>query len=198
MTDLLLATHNLDKVREISALLQGLPLRIFTMDDFPHLEPVEEDRATIAGNAAKKALETARASRMLCLADDTGLFIDALDGDPGVFAARWAGEGCSYRDNRLKALRLMQGMADRRASFRTVMALAAPDGIIGCEEGRVEGQITTEERGERGFGYDAVFQLEGSDRTYAEMSDDEKNALSHRALAVLAIRPLLESILSLA
>jgi len=198
MTDLLLATHNLDKVREISALLQGLPLRIFTMDDFPHLEPVEEDRATIAGNAAKKALETARASRMLCLADDTGLFIDALDGDPGVFAARWAGEGCSYRDNRLKALRLMQGMADRRASFRTVMALAAPDGIIGCEEGRVEGQITTEERGERGFGYDAVFQLEGSDRTYAEMSDDEKNALSHRALAVLAIRPLLESILILA
>lgn len=194
MRDLLIATNNPDKFKEISALLAGLPLRLIAMDQFPHLEPVEEDRATIEGNAAKKALETARETDMLCLADDTGLFIDALDGEPGVFAARWAGPGCSYRDNRIKAIEQMLGISNRNASFRTVVALAAPDGIIGCMEGRVEGYITTEERGERGFGYDAVFEVEGTGKTYAQMTDEEKNSLSHRALAIIAMRPLLEKI----
>jgi len=197
MRSLLIATNNPDKFREISALLGDLPIRLFKMEDFPHLPSVEEDRATIEGNAAKKALETARASNLLCLADDTGLFIDALDGEPGVFAARWAGEGCTYQDNRLKALKQMEGVQDRGASFRTVVALAAPDGIIGCEEGRVQGIITTSERGVRGFGYDAVFEVSGIGHTYAEMSEAEKNALSHRALAVIAIRPLLEKIIGL-
>lgn len=197
MLDLLIATNNPDKFREIRALLSDLPLRLFKMEDFPHLPVVEEDRATIEGNAAKKALETARCANMLCLADDTGLFINALAGDPGVFAARWAGPGCTYRDNRLKALREMEGKANREASFRTVVALAAPDGIIGCEEGRVEGFISTEERGERGFGYDAVFEVGSTNLTYAQMSDAEKNSISHRALAVIAIRPLLERIIGL-
>ena len=197
MRSLLIATNNPDKFREISALLSDLPFHLFKMEDFPQLSAVEEDRATIEGNAAKKALETARAADLLCLADDTGLFIDALGGEPGVFAARWAGEGCTYRDNRLKALRQMSGVSDRAASFRTVVALAAPDGIIGCEEGRGQGIITTQERGQRGFGYDAVFEVNGTGLTYAEMSDSDKNTLSHRALAILAIRPLLERILSL-
>jgi len=197
MRSLLIATNNPDKFREISALLGDLPLRLFKMTDFPHLPAVEEDRATIEGNAAKKALETARSSNMLCLADDTGLFIEALGGEPGVFAARWAGEGCSYRDNRLNALKQMEGVQDRGASFRTVVALAAPDGIIGCEEGRVQGIITTQERGQRGFGYDAVFEVNGTGLTFAEMSDTHKNALSHRALAVLAILPLLNRVITL-
>ena len=197
MRSLLIATNNPDKFREISALLSDLPFHLFKMEDFPQLSAVEEDRATIEGNAAKKALETARSSNMLCLADDTGLFIDALGGEPGVFAARWAGEGCTYRDNRLKALKQMEGIQDRGASFRTVVALAAPDGIIGCEEGRVQGVITNQERGERGFGYDAVFEVNGTGLTYAEMSDTHKNALSHRALAVLAILPLLGRVINL-
>ena len=197
MRDLLIATNNPDKFREISALLAHLPIRLYAMDHFPHLEPVEEDRATIEGNAAKKALETARETGMLCLADDTGLFIEALDGEPGVFAARWAGPGCSYRDNRIKAIEQMRGISNRRASFRTVVALAAPDGIIGCMEGRVDGSITSEERGERGFGYDAVFEVEGTGKTYAQMTDEEKNSLSHRALAIIAMLPVLEQVAGL-
>ena len=195
MKALLLATHNPDKVKEIKDLLKGLSVKLYSLLDFAGLPEVIEDEPTILGNATKKALQMAQESQLLCLADDTGLFIEALEGEPGVFSARWAGPSCSYRDNRLKALELLDGIVDRRAEFRTVVALAAPDGIIATKEGVVMGSITTEERGEHGFGYDAIFEV-GS-LTYAEMTDEQKNTLSHRALAIQAILPILETTIKL-
>lgn len=195
MKALLLATHNPDKVREIKDLLKGLPVKLYSLLDFEGLSEVIEDEPTILGNATKKAYQMAQESQMLCLADDTGLFIEALEGEPGVFSARWAGPSCSYRDNRLKALELLDGIVDRTAEFRTVVALAAPDGIIATKEGIVKGVITTEERGEHGFGYDSIFEV--GELTYAEMTDEQKNELSHRALAIQAILPIIETTIKL-
>ena len=141
----------------------------------------------------KKALEAARESGMIAIADDTGLFIDALNGEPGVYAARFAGENCSYKDNRWKALDMLQGNPNRSASFRTAMAIAAPEGIIGIVEGRVEGQITEFERGEFGFGYDSIFEINGV--TYAEMDEATKNKCSHRAEAVKELIPIIENLI---
>jgi len=195
MKALLLATHNPDKVREIKDLLKGLPVKLYSLLDFEGFSEVIEDEPTILGNATKKAYQMAQESQMLCLADDTGLFIEALEGEPGVFSARWAGPSCSYRDNRLKALELLDGIVDRTAEFRTVVALAAPDGIIATKEGIVKGVITTEERGEHGFGYDSIFEVGAL--TYAEMTDEQKNELSHRALAIQAILPIIETTIKL-
>ncbi|MBW6514850.1 MAG: non-canonical purine NTP pyrophosphatase [Candidatus Syntrophosphaera sp.] len=196
MFKLLIASNNPDKVREIAELLSGLEVELLSLLDFPQLPPTLEDRDTIAGNAMKKALEASRQTGLICLADDTGFFIEALDGEPGVKAARFAGEHCSYKDNRDKALRLLLGESDRRAEFRTCVALAAPDGIIAIKEGIMPGSITTEENGANGFGYDSIFQPEASERTYAQMSDPEKNENSHRARSLNLIRPVLADIIS--
>ena len=134
---------------------------------------------------------------MLCVADDTGLFVDALDGAPGVFAARYAGEGCSYRDNRLKLLSELQGTTNRGARFATCVALAAPDGLLAIAEGSVAGIISTQERGDNGFGYDAVFEVGDTGLTYAQMDDSRKNLISHRGLALRNLLPVLGSLLAL-
>ncbi|MBP7310415.1 MAG: RdgB/HAM1 family non-canonical purine NTP pyrophosphatase [Candidatus Cloacimonetes bacterium] len=193
--ELLIASNNRDKLVELKSLLGALPYRLFCLQDFPELPATIEDRDTIAGNAMKKALEAAKGSGMLALADDTGLFIIALDNAPGVYAARYAGEQCSYADNRHKVLSLMQGISDRRASFRTAVALAAPDGIIAVVEGVVEGKITESERGASGFGYDSIFEVEGL--TYAEMDDDAKNRISHRGAAIARIIPILQNLINM-
>lgn len=191
---LLIATGNRDKLVEIREILSGIPFEVISLQEFPDLPEVVEDRDTIEGNAMKKALETSRATGLLCLADDTGLFIETLQGEPGVYSARWAGEGCSYRDNRVKALQRLQGIANRKAEFRTAVALAAPDGIISVQTGRVPGMIATEERGENGFGYDSVFIVESMGQTYAELADSVKNRISHRALALDLILPILRKL----
>lgn len=196
MQELLIVTHNPDKFAEIQAILEQFRIRCISMADFPHLPPVTEDCPTIEGNAAKKALEIAKATGKICFSDDTGLFIDALGGNPGVFSARWAGKGCSYLDNRQKTLRLLKEHENRCASFQTVIALAAPDGIIGFGRGIVKGCITTEERGENGFGYDSIFEVSGCGLTYAQMDDATKNSLSHRALAIQNALPLIQQIIS--
>jgi len=164
------------------------------MDDFPKFPPTVEDRDTIEGNAMKKALEMAKLSGMLCLADDTGLFIDALDGAPGVYAARFAGEGCSYHDNRVKALQLLEGITQRKAEFRTAMALAAPDGIISFQIGKVTGSIAYEEKGEAGFGYDSIFIVDSLQRSFGELSDSEKHSVSHRGRVLRAMLPVILSL----
>lgn len=188
---LLLATHNKDKLTELIFLLDDPKIRILSMDDFPGVPEVVEDKDTIEGNACKKALETAQATGIICLADDTGLFIEALDGAPGVYSARYAGENCSYRDNRLKTLELMKDEPNRSAEFRTAAVLAAPDGIISLKLGRVQGKISSIERGDNGFGYDSIFELEELGKTYAELDSKTKNTLSHRALAIQAILPVI-------
>jgi XTP/dITP diphosphohydrolase len=182
MLTLVCASANPDKVVEIAAIL----------GDEVRLEPrpvdvadVVEDADTLEGNARLKATAIARATGRPAIADDTGLEVAALDGAPGVFAARFAGEDATYADNRAKLLAALDGVADRRARFRTVAMVAWPDGRETVAEGACDGMIAEEERGGRGFGYDPVFvPVESDGRTFAEMSDEEKNALSHRARAL--------------
>ncbi|MDY0218079.1 MAG: RdgB/HAM1 family non-canonical purine NTP pyrophosphatase [Candidatus Cloacimonas acidaminovorans] len=194
MRDILIATHNPDKLKELEELVNPLKLRLHFLRELPGFYPTEEDQETLQKNAMKKALEAAKYSGLITLADDTGLFIEALNGAPGIMSARFAGNSCSYSDNRQKVLRLLQNIQIRKAYFKTAVALSAPDGIIAVTEGRLEGEITTEERGNNGFGYDSIFAVNG--KTYAEMNADEKNRLSHRALAIKSIIPILQKIIN--
>ena len=194
MRDILIATHNPDKLKELEELVNPLKLRLHFLRELPGFYPTEEDQETLQKNAMKKALEAAKYSGLITLADDTGLFIEALNGAPGIMSARFAGNSCSYSDNRQKVLRLLQNIQNRKAYFKTAVALSAPDGIIAVTEGRLEGEITTEERGNNGFGYDSIFAVNG--KTYAEMNADEKNRLSHRALAIKSIIPILQKIIN--
>ncbi len=191
----MLATRNAHKVSEIARLLEGSGVECATLDSFPGVPEVVEDRPTIEGNAEKKAVETARAAGTWALADDTGLEVAALGGAPGVVSARWAGPGCSSQDNCSKLLREMSGVRpeDRGAAFRTVMALSSPDGRVVSVEGRLDGAIGASPRGTGGFGYDPVFVLPDG-RTLAELSADEKNAVSHRGRALRAMLPKLKAL----
>ena len=178
---LVCASANPDKVAEIAAILgDAVELRPRPAD----VPDVVEDADTLEGNARLKATAICAATGLAAVADDTGLEVLALGGVPGVFAARYAGEGCSYADNRHKLLRELGDTTDRRARFRTVALVSWPDGAELAVDGVCPGTISDVERGARGFGYDAVFVPdEGDGRTFAEMSDAEKNAVSHRGRA---------------
>ena len=195
MFTLLLASHNQDKAKELKALLSGMNIQLLTLNDFPNIVPTIEDQDTISANAMKKAFEASLKTGLVSLADDTGLFIKALNDKPGVYSARFAGEHCSYKDNRMKVLKLMEGINNRYAEFRTCVALSAPDGIISFKIGILEGNITTEERGTNGFGYDSIFIPLSFNKTYAEMTDTEKNSISHRAKAIEAIIPIIKELI---
>ena len=195
MFTLLLASHNQDKAKELKALLSGMNIQLLTLNDFPNIVPTIEDQDTISANAMKKAFEASLKTGLVSLADDTGLFIKALNDKPGVYSARFAGEHCSYKDNRMKVLKLMEGITNRYAEFRTCVALSAPDGIISFKFGILEGNITTEERGTNGFGYDSIFMPLPFNKTYAEMTDTEKNSISHRAKAIEAIIPIIKELI---
>lgn len=192
---LVLATRNAHKAAEISRLLEGSGVECSGLDGLPGVPDVVEDLDTLEGNAAKKAVMTARACGTWALADDTGLEVAALSGAPGVFSARWAGPACSYADNCAKLLRELSGVpAHRRAArFRTVMALSDPSGRVESVEGRLEGAIALSARGGGGFGYDPLFLLPDG-RTLAELSADEKNAVSHRGVALRGILPRLRAL----
>ncbi|HPN26265.1 MAG: RdgB/HAM1 family non-canonical purine NTP pyrophosphatase [Candidatus Cloacimonetes bacterium] len=193
ISDILVATHNPDKLKELQELLNNLKVRLHFLDELPQFLPSEENGKTIYENAMQKALEAAKYSGLLTLADDTGLFIEELNGAPGILSARFAGNSCSYSDNRKKVLNLLQGVENRKAYFETVVALALPDGIVAVLGGKLEGEITTEELGDNGFGYDSIFAV--GDKTYAEMDSEQKNKISHRALAMKAIIPILEKVI---
>jgi len=191
--DLVVATHNKDKVREITQALEGLPFKVLCADDLDGgLPEVIEDGDTLLYNARKKARSAAKHSGRLSLADDTGLEVDALDGAPGVYSARYAGEDVSYKDNCDKLLKEMDGKIDRKATFRTVLVLTDPGGREDWVEGCCEGEIATQATGTGGFGYDPVFLLPGMAKTFAEISLQDKNKISHRGLALQALRPVLE------
>jgi len=185
--ELVCASANPDKVVEIAALLDGVALLLPRPSEVPD---VVEDADTLVGNARLKAAAICAATGRAAVADDTGLEVDALGGAPGVFAARYAGEGVTYADNRAKLLAELAGVAepDRTARFTTVAMVVRPDGSETVVEGVCEGFIAPVERGARGFGYDAVFiPVDGDGRTFAEMSDAEKNAISHRGRAFVAL-----------
>jgi len=185
------ASANPDKVAEIAALLDGVVELLPRPDEVPD---VVEDADTLEGNARLKAVAICDATGLPAVADDTGLEVAALDGAPGVYTARFAGEHATYADNRAKLLESLDGVADRRARFRTVALLRYPDGREVAAEGVCDGLIPTEQRGARGFGYDAVFQpVDGDGRTFAEMSEDEKHAVSHRGRAFRALAAALDT-----
>jgi XTP/dITP diphosphohydrolase len=179
---LVCASANPDKIAEIGAVLGDAVTLLPRPNDVPD---VVEDADTLEGNARLKAVAICAATGLPAVADDTGLEVAALGGAPGVYAARFAGEGCSYADNRHKLLHQLADATDRRARFRTVALVRWPDGSEVAVEGVCTGTITRSEQGDRGFGYDAVFVPdEGDGRSFAEMSEAEKNALSHRGRAL--------------
>jgi XTP/dITP diphosphohydrolase len=188
---LLLATHNGDKAREFRPLLAGLGVEVMTLDDFPAIGPVREDSDTLEGNALLKAETVFRASGIPSLADDTGLEVHYLNGAPGVFSARFAGEGVSYDENVAMLLRSLRGLPERRrgARFRCVLAFVAPGRAPVLEEGVCRGRILEARRGSGGFGYDPVFLPAGEGETFAEMTPERKSGLSHRGLAIVKMIP---------
>jgi XTP/dITP diphosphohydrolase len=185
---LVVASKNPDKIMEIEAVLvrEGLVEEIVRGLSWPD---VVESEPTLAGNALLKARTVVAATGLPGLADDTGLEVVALDGEPGVHTARFAGPAASYQDNVEKLLTALDGVEDRRATFRSVVAMVWPDGAEATAEGRLDGTIARRARGEFGFGYDPVFEVEG--KTLAEMDPEAKNKLSHRALALRALAELL-------
>lgn len=181
---LVVASKNPDKVAEIESILDEVELAVDIVRDLDWPD-VEETGDTLEDNALLKAHTVVEAVGLPVLADDTGLEVDALDGAPGVHTGRFAGPGASYEDNVVKLLELLEDENDRRATFRTVVALVFPDGVEVLAEGRLEGTIARQQSGVEGFGYDPVFEVNG--RTLSEMGVAEKNRLSHRARAIRAL-----------
>lgn len=176
------ATHNAHKASEVQAVL-GSEYQLVTATEAGISEEIPETQPTIEGNALQKARYVYEHTGLNCFADDTGLEVEALNGAPGVYSARYAGEHVSYADNNKLLLKNLAGCQNRKARFRTVIALIL-DGKEHLFEGRVEGTIATEPHGEGGFGYDPLFIPEGSQLTFAEMSPEAKNGISHRGRAV--------------
>lgn len=181
---LVIASKNPDKLAEIEDVIAGSGrlIEMVTGLDWPD---VEESGSTLEENALLKARAVCWATGLPALGDDTGLEVAALDGRPGVFTARYAGPDATYQDNYSKLLSELAGAPDRSACFRTVVALVFPDGSEVVASGQVDGFIADGPRGESGFGYDPVFEVEG--RTFSEMDDGEKNRISHRARALYAL-----------
>lgn len=185
MMTILFASRNPDKLREVEQKVADLDVRILSPSDFPNLPDIVEDENTLEGNAAKKALALYKLTGFDTIADDTGLEVDALDGRPGVYSARYAGVGATYQDNVNKLLTELSGIPEneRGAVFRTVIAYVQ-GGDLHLFEGEVCGEITEKQMGENGFGYDPVFFLPEEGKTFAELSLDQKNSCSHRGRAL--------------
>jgi len=197
---LVLATRNAHKVGELQAILTdaGVAVSLIGMDSFPAVPDVVEDGLTFADNALKKARETAAATGLACVADDSGLCVDALNGMPGVFSARWSGRhGDDVANLDLVLAQLSDVAAESRgARFECAAALALPSGEERLVTGTIEGVLLTARRGSGGFGYDPIFLPHGHDRTTAEMSAEEKNAISHRGRAFRALAPSITELVS--
>lgn len=186
---LVIASQNADKLVEIEDLIaeSSIEIELVRGLDWPN---VEETGSTLEENALLKARAVCEATGLPALGDDTGLEVSALDGKPGVYTARYAGQDASYKDNYTKLLGELDGVADRAACFRTALALVFPDGAEVVASGQIDGTIADSPRGALGFGYDPVFEVEG--RTFGEMSEGEKNQISHRARALRALFRRLE------
>jgi XTP/dITP diphosphohydrolase len=182
--ELVLATRNRKKIEEIRRMTRDLRVLVLTLDDFPECPEVEEDGSTFEENAVKKAVTVAKFTGKLAFGDDSGLEVYALNGAPGTLSARFAGEGADDKKNVEKLLKEMHFVKDRRARFVCCLALAFHETDVNIFYGYSEGTIGTEPKGSNGFGYDPVFFPEGHGQTFAEMSDKEKDAISHRGRAL--------------
>jgi len=184
--DVVIATRNQNKIDEIAQILQGKNFRIISMQDIKDLPEIIEDGLTFEENARKKALSIAKLTGRVTMADDSGLVVDALNGRPGVISARYSGEDATPQKNNLKLLEELEGVPvkKRTARFVCVIAVARPSGKISVTEGRCEGLIAKELRGEEGFGYDPLFVIPEHNKTFAELGSAVKNKISHRAIAL--------------
>ncbi|QIB27386.1 XTP/dITP diphosphatase [Caloranaerobacter azorensis] len=197
-TRLIVASGNVHKIDEIKKILKGLPLEILSKDEvgLKDLEVVE-DGNTLEENAIKKAIEVSKKVDGIVIADDTGLFVDKLDGRPGIYSSRYAGEDATYEENNRKLLMELDGveLEDRTAKFKTVIAIVMEDKSYKTVEGECLGKIALTPRGNHGFGYDPLFIVDGYNKTFAELGEDIKNKISHRANALRKLRVELENIL---
>lgn len=193
---LVLATNNRHKVTEIAAKISPFGWEVVSLADIPYAPVVDEDRETFYGNAAKKAREIHAATGSYALADDSGLCVDALDGQPGVFSARFGGVGATDAEKNYKLLKLMERIPDnkRRAAFVCAMVLWGNDGEVAHVEGRCEGEIARQPKGVNGFGYDPIFYLPDRKLHMAELPLEEKNRISHRARAIEQMIPVIKNI----
>ena len=184
---IVLATNNKHKLEEIRAILDGCFEQLLSLSELGLDIEIEETGATLEENALIKAREKVRLTGMPALADDTGLMVDTLGGAPGVYSARYAGEAHDDKSNGQLLLKNLENATDRSAHFGTVIAVCYPDGSYLTAEGRVDGKIIFEERGEGGFGYDSLFYSEEIGKTFAEATPEEKNSISHRGRALRAM-----------
>lgn len=189
MTKLVLATNNQHKIREIRTLLESIDVELLTLRDIPNVPPLREDGETFHDNALMKARIVHEYSKLPALADDSGLEVFYLNMQPGPRSARYAGERATDDQNNDKLLLAMRGVPPRRrhAQFRSVIALVG-DGFEETTEGVCPGHLAESPRGSNGFGYDPIFIPDGSDKTYAELTADEKNAISHRSKSLAAMK----------
>jgi len=195
--EIILATGNKHKVEEISAILKDIGIKVIPMISFPTYPKTVEDGETLHDNAAKKAREAALFFKSWVIADDTGLEVDYLNGAPGVYSARYAGEHCSYEDNNNKLLAALKGVPKekRTAKFRCVIAVSSPEGDVSFADGEIFGIISDKVAGTNGFGYDPVFFVPEENKSFAELSAEVKNKISHRARALEKAKELIKQLL---
>jgi XTP/dITP diphosphohydrolase len=191
LTKLVIASRNPHKIEEMQQILQPLGIEVLSTQDYPDLKEVVEDQETLQGNALKKARYVAKETGLPALSDDTGLEVKALNGAPGVYSARYAGELASYQDNVEKLLKALNDTSERSAQFRTVVALVSRKKEF-TFEGICKGEILTEQKGNKGFGYDPVFRPDGYKETFAELDAETKNKISHRGRAIQKFVDFLE------
>jgi XTP/dITP diphosphohydrolase len=195
INQLVIASRNKGKTAEIRELLSGFPFKIKDLDDFGPIPEVEEDGETFDENAYKKASFTARVLGHPALADDSGLVVDALNGAPGVFSARYAGPDATNEDRSRKLLQEMEGISNRKAAFECVISIAVPTGPALTYEGHCEGIIAASPQGTNGFGYDPIFYYPPLKKTFAELTREEKSRVSHRGKALEEFRNEFENIM---
>ena len=192
---LVIATSNKGKTAEIKDLLKGFPVDIKNLNDFGPIPPLKEEGNTFDENAYQKASFTARILGLPALADDSGLEVKALDGAPGIHSARYAGPSATDQEKTAKLLQAMEGKANRAATFTCVISIAVPSGVALTYEGRCEGLITEAPAGDDGFGYDPVFYYPPMQRTFAQLSSEEKNRVSHRGKALAELKDEFDKVL---
>lgn len=188
LTMLVIATSNQNKLKEFKEILSDLDIEIASLSDFgPIPEPIE-DGNSFDENAYKKAIHTAKILGLPAIADDSGLVVNSLNGAPGIYSARYAGNNATDSDNRKKLLNTMKGVSDRSASFQCVISIATPAGPALTYEGKCDGEIIDEERGSNGFGYDPIFFFPELQKTFAELEPSEKHKISHRGKALAEVK----------
>jgi XTP/dITP diphosphohydrolase len=194
---IILATHNKDKCKEMIAALVDLNVDILSLEDFPHVGEIIEDGQSLVENAKIKAQAVFDITGIPSISDDTGLFVDVLNGSPGVFSARYAGENATYADNVEKLVGKMKNVLpeNRGAQFQTIIVYIDKDTEL-IADGVVKGQITDASKGVGGFGYDPVFYIPEKEKTFAEMTIQEKNQISHRGIALRNLKGILNSYLN--